>query len=291
MKLRFFDFKKLFETDEKVIEILKKVVGLKEDAAYEICKKLKIAPEKKGIELSLKEIDKIYLLYEKDFKIEEEVEPEEEVKESKRKRVRRRWYERFYRWFISSDGFLVIMGKNKRHNLTITKKFAKPQNLFLFYDISNPMFAVIVNESNSGIPPQTILEAAQFCAAFSECWKRREEKTEIFYVKGDQVAVIDKSITISGEIRKIEKVKPRIAISVLKIDSEVKIIYGPPLAIRKKSEFFVTLVPGSKNEKLPSLIKKELLQKAPFELKSLIEKVSEDEIRKILPSLEANIIR
>lgn len=56
-----------------------------------------------------------------------------------RRRVKRklRWFEKF-RWFVSSDGFLVIGGRDAGTNEMVVKKHMEPQDIYLHSDIHGP---------------------------------------------------------------------------------------------------------------------------------------------------------
>lgn len=290
-KYDFFDFQKLLlKEDVNLEEFLKNQFDVG-DEVLRALETLGIDRKKKTSDLSQREMDKLYRFYESGFsRIEEEKDRKPERVEEKPK-IRKKWYERFYRWFWSSDGFLVLMGKNERHNKTILRRYSGENDLLLFTDEQNPIFTVIRNKSSLPIPPETIYEAAEFCASYSKAWKEKAEKTTVFYVKKDQVSLNDR-IVVKGEIRSIEKVKPVISISVKKENEILKLICGPPRAVRKISGFLVTLNPGDRGaEELSKEIKKELMVKAPFELKDLIEGISLREIERLIPFGMGEIVR
>ncbi len=291
-KYDFFDFQELLSKKNVSVEEFLKNQFNANEKVLEKLESLGIDKTKKTLELSQKEIDKLFRFYDSDFFLHLKETKEEGIEEKREKpKIRRKWYERFYRWFISSDGFLVIMGKNERHNRTILKRYSKENDLLLFANLKNPIFTVIKNEKSSSIPPETIYQAAQFTASYSIAWKEKKEKTTIFYVKRDQVMLNDK-ILIQGEIKEIKKVKPVISISVKQENGNVKLIFGPPTAIRKISPFLVTIIPGDKEAReLSQEIKKELMLKAPFELKDLIEALDAKEIEKVIPFGKGEIVK
>ncbi len=289
----FFDFQKIvLKEDKKVLDFLNERFELDEQKIFEISKNLDIT--KTTLQLSQREIDKLYRLIFSGIEISEpEIKTFEEQKteEKKSKKVKRKWYERWYYWFITSDGYLVIRGKNNRHNSTILRKYVNENNVLFFDNLKNPIFTVLKNDKNVALPPTSMYEAAAFACAFSSTWKQKEEKAEIFYVYPNSLRLNDR-IEIVGEVRKIEKIKPKLSIGILKINDNLKIIYGPPTAVKSKTDFIVTIVPGDKNAKdLAKEIKLEFKRKVYPELVDLVDQLEESEIQKIIPFGKGEIVR
>ena len=57
----------------------------------------------------------------------------------------REWYEKF-RWFTSSDGFLVVAGKDTVSNEVLIKKYAKQEDVVFHAEISGAPFTVVKTE-------------------------------------------------------------------------------------------------------------------------------------------------
>ena len=80
------------------------------------------------------------------------------------KKKKTRWFER-YRWFFSTDGFLVIGGRDAETNEELVKKYLEPRDLFLHADVHGAP-AVIVKSQGKEIPEPTLREAAQFAVSY-----------------------------------------------------------------------------------------------------------------------------
>ncbi|RLE59843.1 MAG: hypothetical protein DRN53_06690, partial [Thermoprotei archaeon] len=95
-----------------------------------------------------------------------------EVEESIEEKVTRRdkaWYERF-RWFITSNGFLVIAGRDRKQNEVIVKKYMEPHDIVLHADIyGSPITTIKTGGKN--VSSKDIEEAAEFTAVFSRAWR------------------------------------------------------------------------------------------------------------------------
>jgi len=55
------------------------------------------------------------------------------------------WYEKFH-WSYSSEGFLILGGKNLRSNEELVKKYLQPDDLFLHADVHGASVVVIKGE-------------------------------------------------------------------------------------------------------------------------------------------------
>ncbi|MEM2273196.1 MAG: ribosome rescue protein RqcH, partial [Candidatus Bathyarchaeia archaeon] len=128
---------------------------------YKRAKKLedKIEGLKKAIEETIKKIEDIK------SRALREVEGTETLKPSRRKE----WYEKF-RWFYSSEGFLVIGGRDASTNEVLIRRYMEEHDIVFHADIPGSPFTII---KTGGRQPseETMLEAAQFTASYSRAWR------------------------------------------------------------------------------------------------------------------------
>src|SRR3989339_1573608 len=101
-------------------------------------------------------------------------------------KVKKEWYEKF-RWFISSDGFLVVGGRDATSNEVVVKKHADNGDLVLHTDMAGSPFFVIKSNGKK-IPESTIKEAADATCTFSRAWKLGLQTSDVFYVFPEQVS-------------------------------------------------------------------------------------------------------
>lgn len=110
-----------------------------------------------------------------------------ELKEVKRKvEVKREWYEKF-RWFISSEGFLCIGGRDAATNEIVIKKHTEKGDLVFHTSMAGSPFFVVKAEGKE-IGKKTIEEACQATVSYSRAWKLGLSMQEVFYVNPDQVS-------------------------------------------------------------------------------------------------------
>jgi predicted ribosome quality control (RQC) complex YloA/Tae2 family protein len=116
---------------------------------------------------------------------------ETEAKRAPKKRRERDWYEKFH-WTITSDGFLVIAGKDVKTNTIIVRKHLQPKDKYLHADIHGAPSTVVVSEGKE-IPVGSIEEAARFAGAFSRAFSKGLAAIDVYAVDPDQVRTAAKA--------------------------------------------------------------------------------------------------
>ena len=113
----------------------------------------------------------------------------EKVKEEKQEKTtttaKKEWYDKF-RWFISSEGFLVIGGRDATTNEIVVKKHTDKDDLVFHTDMIGSPFFVIKSE-NKKIGEKTIKEAADATVTFSRAWKLNLPNSSVFYCRPEQL--------------------------------------------------------------------------------------------------------
>lgn len=82
------------------------------------------------------------------------------------------WWEKF-NWFISSENYLVISGKDAQQNEIIVKKYMKKGDIYVHADMHGASSTVIKNPSGLPIPQCTLEEAGTFCVCLSSAWNSK----------------------------------------------------------------------------------------------------------------------
>jgi len=227
---------------------LKKSIEENASDYFEKAKKLK--KKIKGAEEALK--DSLKKLKDLETK-KQKLDLEEDKKVVQRDKE---WYEKF-RWFFSSDGFLVIGGRDATSNEIVVKKHTDTDDLVLHTDMAGSPFFVIKSE-NKEIPKTTIKEAADAVCTFSRTWKLGLQTSDVFYVKPDQVTKKTKAGEYMGKgafmiYGKTNYIDNRINLAI-GITKDRIIMSGPLEAIKKNCEKYITLKQG--DEKVSSIAKK-----------------------------------
>ncbi len=232
-------------------------------------------------------------------RMEEESEIETIEKPIKVEKKRKKWFEKF-RWFKSSDEFLVVGGKDATSNEVLVRKHAESNDLVFHSDIQGSPF-VIVKSEDSEVSDYAKKEAAEFTAAYSKAWGSGLATVDVYAVRPDQVSkqpptgeyLPKGSFMVYGQREWFRDVELKVAIGV-RIDrenEEIEVIAGPVMPIRKQTNYFVTIKPGEiEGSNLARKIKNKILIKSTPEDKVWIEKVPLDEFQNFIPGGKGEII-
>jgi len=170
----------------------------------------------------------------------------EKAKQEKSRERKHEWYEKF-RWFFTSDGFLVIGGRDATSNEIVIKKHTETNDLVFHTDITGSPFFVIKN-SGKEISEKAKNETADATCTFSRAWKLGLQTTSVFYVIPDQVSKKTKAgeymgkgaFMIYGKANHIDN-KVNLAVG---INLSQQVMAGPVDAVKKTCEKYVILIQG-----------------------------------------------
>ncbi len=225
------------------------------------------------------------------------------------KKRKRTWYEKF-RWFISSDDYLVIGGRDASSNESIFKRYIDPDDIVFHTNYPGSPLAVVKNSDSEKVPESTLKEAANFVASYSNAWKEDWGVIDVFYVFPNQVSKTPPtgeylpkgSFMISGKKNIIKDAKTELTIGLELIQSKnssgnvvynLKILCGPLDAITPKLEYFLTIRPsrsGYSKGKLAKKIKEKFVNHFEEPIKKWIKLLNEDELILLLPSGKSKIV-
>jgi len=200
----------------------------------------------------------------------EEKRMKEEKKAEKTEKKTSQWYDQF-RWFYSSDGFLVVSGKDAKTNERLIRKHMKEGDLVFHTDITGSPFTLVKNPDKKEIPQSTIQEAAEFCGSYSKAWKIGISLVDVYYIKPDQVkkegGLPQGSFMIYGKRGWIRQIPVRIAVG----NKGEELVYGSFSLVKKVCDSWVEISPGESSVK-----------EIHGKIKSKIS-VSLDQLQRIIP--------
>lgn len=96
------------------------------------------------------------------------------------------WFEKFY-WFVSSENYLVIGGRDQQQNELIVKRYMRPTDIYVHAEIQGASSVVIRNPTGNEIPPKTLVEAGTMAICYSVAWDAKVVTTA-YWVKSEQVS-------------------------------------------------------------------------------------------------------
>jgi len=182
------------------------------------------------------------------------------------KRVRRelKWFEKL-RWFLSSDGLLVIGGRDAGTNELVVKRYLDNQDIYLHSDIHGAPSVVIKKGEKEEIPESAIMEAGSLAASFSSAWGKGYASQDVYWVHPDQVSKTPQSgefvargaFIIRGSRKYLRGIPLKIAVGIVDYEGE-RIMAGPVESVSKYTNNYVVLKPGftKKEEIARSVLKK-----------------------------------
>jgi len=229
----------------------------------------------------------------------EHVKPAEAAEELvKRKIKRKEWFEKF-RWFVSSDGFLVVAGKDAVSNEVLIKKYTTADDIIFHADIIGAPFVVVKTEGKEP-SEQCLREAGEFAAAFSRGWREGFASADVYWVKPDQLSkggssgeyVPHGAFVVSGKRNWLRGVSLRVAVGVvIKENGETSFVGGPVDSVKAKAKTFAIVVLGDQSGKeLFKRILRVLAAKMPKELREKVLKASVEEIREFIPYNKGKVL-
>lgn len=209
-------------------------------------------------------------------------------------RRKKHWYDRF-KWFVSSDGFLVVGGRDSDTNEEIFKKYMEKRDLVFHTQHPGAPLTVIKTEGKD-VPESTLSEAATFAVSHSSLWKSGSASGDCYMVKAEQVSKTPESgeylqkgsFMIRGERRYFNNVETELAVG-LELKEETRVIGGPILAVKARSSYIFEIIPGKFNQN--DLSKKMYRQYTDIikDQKFLKQIASPDQIAMVMPPGESDI--
>ena len=114
------------------------------------------------------------VLYEDDGEAFDKVKDMEKFKQQQIKSLNRKifWFEKFI-WFISSENYLVIGGRNAQQNEALVKRYMDKNDLFMHSELHGAAVVIVKNPTGKPVPSLTMMEAATFEMCHSPCWESK----------------------------------------------------------------------------------------------------------------------
>ena len=175
-----------------------------------------------------------------------------------RARRKTRWFER-YRWFISSEGGIVIGGRDASSNDLLVRRHLKDGDFYVHADLHGAA-SVVVKHAAPGDPPVgdvTLREAAQWAVAFSKAWRAGLASASAFWVTNDQVSksatsgefVAKGAWVIHGSKQVLRDLPLELAVGTVPYEGESLWTVAPPTAVRTRGTVRFLLTPGPERER------------------------------------------
>ena len=221
-----------------------------------------------------------------------------------KEQISREWYER-YRWFITTDGLLVIGGRDASSNSALIRKHLTEHDIVFHAEVHGSPFFIIKNAAafaatQEGTINSSLHEVAQATISFSRAWKDGLSSADAYWVIAEQVKkgaptgqfLPKGSFVIEGKRNYIKGVELRLAIGIMQLNNRETLLCGPEEAVKKRSIFYTVLLQGGVDPmNAAKKVKSEFVKIAGENTKiaESIKHVSLDEFVRALPTGQSRL--
>ena len=196
------------------------------------------------------------------------------------------WYAKF-RHFVTSEGSLVIIGKDINQNESLIEKHMEKGDIVGHADVFGSPFGVMKPKEGSNVSKKDLEEAAVMIASYSSAWRAGATNLDVYFIKPEQVTKTPPSgeslkkgaFYIEGKRDYIKNVPLGMYISIT-IEGEFANLKVTPY--EPKSTFFL-IKPGSKKrDEIIRKINRAIAQKYSVQ-------VNDDYIDRLLPQGKSSL--
>ncbi len=204
---------------------------------------------------------------------------------------KKNWYER-YRWFFTSDGFLVIGGRDAASNSAVVRKHLVKNDKIFHADIFGSPFFIIKDADNA--PTLSMNEVAYATVCFSRAWREGLYGVSAYWVNPEQVKksapsgefLPKGSFTIEGQRNFIKAETLRLAVGIIPQDDNYVLTCGPVEPIKKNSICYAIIEPDG--SEMAAAAKKIRIEFSKLE-DEITKNISIDDFVRVLPAGKSQI--
>ncbi|MCI4372069.1 MAG: NFACT family protein, partial [Thermoplasmata archaeon] len=167
------------------------------------------------------------------------------------------WFEKF-RWFISTEGAIVIAGRDAPSNDLIVRRNLKDGDFYLHADLHGAASVIVKRPTGTIVVGEpTLREAAQWAVSFSKAWRAGFASGTAFWVNPDQVSKAAASgefvprgaWVIHGTKNFVRDVPLEIALGIVTYEGGQRWTAAPESAVRSRGEVRAVLRPGEERDR------------------------------------------
>jgi predicted ribosome quality control (RQC) complex YloA/Tae2 family protein len=171
---------------------------------------------------------------------------------------REHWFER-YRWFISSEGVIVVGGRDAGSNDTLVRRHLKDGDVYVHADLHGAASVIVKHPPPGTTDPSalTFREAGQWAVAYSKAWRAGLASASAFWVTPDQVSkagasgefVARGAWVIHGTKNVLQDLPTELGIGTVDYEGSSLWTVAPPAAVRARGALRFLLTPGPERER------------------------------------------
>ena len=221
-----------------------------------------------------------------------------------KEQISREWYER-YRWFITTDGLLVIGGRDASSNSALIRKHLTEHDIVFHAEVHGSPFFIIKNAAafaatQEGMIDLSLQQVAQATISFSRAWKDGLSSADAYWVMPEQIKkgaptgqfLPKGSFVIEGKRNYLKGIELRLAIGIMQLNNRETLVCGPEEAIKKRSIFYAVLLQGGMDPmNAAKKVKSEFVKIANDNTKiaESIKHISLDDFVRVLPTGQSRL--
>ncbi|MFO8133168.1 MAG: ribosome rescue protein RqcH [Thermoplasmatota archaeon] len=262
-----------FEDDEVEVTLdVRKNVPRNANAYYEREKKVreKIEGAREALEMSRRALER----------------DEMAVEETPERTARQTFWFEAYRWCVSSQGNLVICGRDAASNEEVVKKHLESDDRYVHADLHGAPSCVVKAQGPDGekraIGEQTLEEACQLALSHSSAWKQYAGG-RAYWVTPGQVSKTPESgehlptgaFVIRGK-RHYVKCPVRLAVGAVEVMGARKVMVGPPGAVASHADRMLVIEPGATDK---NQVARELAERFGADVETLQQQLPPGDLR------------
>lgn len=216
------------------------------------------------------------------------------------KQTSKEWYER-YRWFVTSEGYLAIGGRDASSNSALVRKHLTEDDIVFHAEVHGSPFFIVKNASapaQEGKIEKSLAEVAQATVAFSRAWKDGLTSADAYWVLPEQVKkgaptgqfLPKGSFVIEGKRNYIKGIEARLAVGIVSVSGREALACGPEDAIKKHGLVYAVLLQGGMDPmNAAKKAKSSLVGAADEILAETIKGISLDDFVRVLPTGQSRV--
>ncbi|HJN19627.1 MAG TPA: ribosome rescue protein RqcH, partial [Candidatus Nitrosopelagicus sp.] len=198
---------------------------------------------------------------------------------------KKNWFER-YRWFFTSDGFLVVGGRDSSSNSAVIRKHLEKDDKVFHGEIYGSPFFLLKDDGSS--MTSSLNEVAHATVCFSRAWKESMYGTNAYWVNPDQVkkgapsgqSMGKGSFIIEGQRNFVKISTLKLCVAIVEYEGTHLLTCGPP-SLKENCVAYVMIEPTG-------MEMVDVAKKIRFELISMNETIAKsfsvDDYVRVLPS-------
>ena len=204
---------------------------------------------------------------------------------------KKNWFER-YRWFFTSDGFLVVGGRDSSSNSAVIRKHLEKDDKVFHGEIYGSPFFLLKDDGSS--MASSLNEVAHATVCFSRAWKESMYGTNAYWVNPEQVkkgapsgqSMGKGSFIIEGQRNLVKIATLKMCVAIVEYEGTHLLTCGPP-SLKENCVSYVMIEPTG-------MEMVDAAKKIRFELISINETIAKsfsvDDYVRVLPSGPSRII-